>query len=44
METLKAINDFVEKYTTKNIVELGIILIIFILFVIYVILERRRKY
>jgi len=37
------INDFCEKYTTKNIAEVVIILLIVIPMAIFVIKERRRK-
>lgn len=37
------INDFCEKYTTKNIAEIGIILLIVVPIAIFVIKERRRK-
>ena len=37
------INDFCEKYTTKNIAEIGVILLILIPMAIFVIKERRRK-
>ena len=37
------INDFCEKYTTKNIAEIGVILLIVIPMAIFVIKERRRK-
>jgi len=37
------INDFFEKYTTKNIAEIGVILLIVIPMAIFVIKERRRK-
>ena len=40
---LIAINDFCEKYTTKNIAEIGVILMIVIPIAIFVIKERRRK-
>ena len=37
------INDFCEKYTTKNIAEIGVILLIVIPMAIFVIRERRHK-
>lgn len=37
------INDFCEKYTTKNIAEIGVVLLIAIPMAIFVIKERRRK-
>ena len=40
---LIVINDFCEKYTTKNIAEIGVILLIIIPIAIFVIKERRRK-
>ena len=40
---LIAINGFCEKYTTKNIAEIGVILLIVIPMAIFVIKERRRK-
>ena len=40
---LIAINDFCEKYTSKNIAEIGVILLILIPMTIFVIKERRRK-
>ena len=40
---LIVINDFCEKYTTKNIAEIGVILLIVIPMAIFVIKERRRK-
>jgi hypothetical protein len=43
MEDLIAINDFCEKYTTKNIAEIGVILMVVIPIVIFIIKERRRK-
>lgn len=40
---LIVINDFCEKYTNKNITEIGAILLIVIPMAIFVIKERRRK-
>ena len=40
---LEIINDYCEKYTTKNIAELGIILLIIIPMSVFVIRERNRK-
>lgn len=40
---LIVINHFCEKYTTKNIAEIGVILLIVIPMAIFVIKERRRK-
>ena len=40
---LIVINDFCEKYTTKNIAEIGFILLITTPMAIFVIRERRRK-
>lgn len=40
---LIAINGYCEKYTTKNIAELGLILLIVIPMAIFVIRERNRK-
>lgn len=37
------VNDFCEKYTTKNITEIGVIFLIIIPIAIFVIKERRRK-
>lgn len=37
------INDFCEKYTTKNIAEIGFILLLTIPMAIFVIKERKRK-
>ena len=37
------INHYCEKYTTKNILEIGIIILIIIPMVIFVIKERRRE-
>ena len=40
---LEKINYYCEKYTTKNIAEIGIIILILIPMAIFVIRERRRK-
>lgn len=40
---LEIINGYCEKYTTKNIAELGVILLIVIPMAIFVIRERNRK-
>ena len=40
---LIVINDFCEKYTTKNIAEISVILLIAMPIAIFVIKERRRK-
>lgn len=40
---LTVINDFCEKYTTKNIAEIGVIILIVIPIAIFVIKQRRSK-
>jgi hypothetical protein len=40
---LKIINGYCEKYTTKNIAEIGAILLLFIPIVIFVIKERNSR-
>ena len=40
---LEIINGYCEKYTTKNIAEIGVILLVIIPLAIFVIRERNRK-
>lgn len=40
---LIAVNDFCEKYTTKNIAEISVILLLVIPMAIFLIRERRQK-
>lgn len=43
LEHLEIINYYCEKFTTKNIAEIGVILIIVIPMAIFIMRERRRK-